>query len=224
MPVDNKAAIEITAYTAVPPFAKGRIKDIRLRWALEEIGEPYRVRLIDGIFEEKPEGYLADQPFGQVPVYKEDGLTLFESGAILIHIGERDKRLLPRDPAGRGRAIGWTIAALNSIEPTIQTLVIIYVTGDGQDWKDGAKTAALPFAEKRLAKLAHWLGDREWLEDRFTIGDIVMIDVLRNAPAELLTPHANLAAYVDRGTARPAFRRAMAAHLEDCAAREPEPA
>ena len=218
------AVPEITAYRSVPDFAYGRIKDIRVRWALDEIGLPYRTRLIDGIFEDKPQDYMADQPFGQVPVYKEDGVTLFESGSILIRIGEKDERLLPRDAKGRGRAISWMIAALNSVEPMIQTLVLLTVKGQGTDWQAGATDAAKPFAEQRLARLAQALGTREWLEDRFSIGDIVMIDVLRNAAPPLLAPHPNLTDYVARGTARPAFQSAMAAHLADCAVGEPQPA
>lgn len=218
------AVPEITAYRSVPDFARGRIKDIRVRWALDEIGLPYRTRLIDGIFEDKPQAYMADQPFGQVPVYKEDGITLFESGSILIRIGEKDERLLPRDDKGRGRAISWMIAALNSVEPMIQALVILTIKGQGTDWQAGAVEAARPFAEQRLARLAQALGKGEWLEDRFSIGDIVMIDVLRNANPQLLAPHPNLAAYVARGTARPAFRSAMAAHLADCTVGEPLPA
>ena len=152
MPVDPNAAIEITGYQWVPPFAEGRIKDLRIRWALEEIGRPYRERLIGGIFEEKPPEYLADQPFGQVPVYKEGDVALFESGAILLHIGEQDERLLPRGAAARGRAISWMIAALNSVEPMLQTLVILSVAGADRDWQEAAKDAARPFAEKRLAR------------------------------------------------------------------------
>lgn len=218
MPVDPNARIEITAYQSVPPFAEGRIKDLRVRWALEEIDRPYRERLIGGIFEDKPAEYLADQPFGQVPVYKQDDVTLFESGAILLHIGEQDERLLPRDAAKRGRAISWVIAALNSVEPTLQTLVVLSVAGAGADWQAAAKDAARPFAEKRLAQLACALGDRNWIDDGFTIGDLMMIDVLRAAPAALLAAHPNLIAYVDRGTRRPAFGRALAAQLAAYAA------
>jgi glutathione S-transferase len=213
VPVDPAADVEVTAYRSVPAFAEGRIKDVRVRWALEEIGKPYRVRLIDGIFEDKPPAYLADQPFGQVPVYRDGTLALFESGAILIHIGEGDERLLPRDQAGRSRAIGWAIAALNSVEPGIQTLVTLSVAGRGTDWQAPASAAARPFAEKRLAQLAVALGNRDWLEDQFTIGDLVMVDVLRNAPESLLSSHPRLATYVARGTARPAFKTAIAAHL-----------
>ncbi|MGR4889569.1 glutathione S-transferase family protein [Sphingopyxis sp. LARHCG72] len=224
MSVRPEAAPEITAYRSVPDFAYGRIKDIRVRWALDEIGQPYRTRLIGCIFEDKGPTYLADQPFGQVPVYKEGDLTLFETGSILIHIGEADARLLPRDAKGRGRAISWMIAALNSVEPMIQTLVVLTVKGQGTDWLVGAIEAAKPFAEQRLARLSQALGDRDWLEDRFSIGDIVMIDVLRNANPELLAPHPNLTAYVARGKARPAFQSAMTAHLADCAVGEPQPA
>lgn len=215
---------EITAYRSVPDFARGRIKDIRARWALGEIGQAYRTRLIGGIFEDKAPAYLADQPFGQVPVYKDGDLTLFETGSILIHIGEADARLLPRDAKGRGRAISWMIAALNSVEPMIQTLVVLTVKGQGTDWLVGAIEAAKPFADQRLSRLSQALGDRDWLEDRFSIGDIVMVDVLRNANPELLAPHPNLSAYVARGKARPAFQSAMAAHLADCTIGEPLPA
>lgn len=214
MPVDPNAEIEVTAFKWVPPFAQGFVKDMRVRWALEEIGQSYSERLIGGLFEEQPQEYLADQPFGQVPVYKEDGLTLFESGSILIHIGDKDERLLPRDAAGRGRAISWMIAALNSIEPTLSALMLVGHAGAEKDWAGDAKDAVRPFAEKRLEMLSRALGDREWLEDRFTIGDLVMVDVLRTAPEDDLVPvHPNLAAYVERGTSRPAFVAAMAAQL-----------
>ena len=218
MPVDPAAAIEITAYEWAPPPARGRIKDLRVRWALEEVGRSYRVRLIGDIFEKKPPAYLAEQPFGQVPVYKEGGVTLFESGAILMHIGESDERLLPRDPAGRGRAIAWMFAALNSVEPPMGTMVVLRFAADGKDWQAEAQAAARPFAQKQLAHLSRALGDHEWLDDRFTLGDLLMVDVLRNASPDLLTPHPNLIAYVERGTARPAFKAAMAAQLADFAA------
>ncbi|MGL5839996.1 MAG: glutathione S-transferase family protein [Sphingorhabdus sp.] len=214
MPVDPNAAIEVTGYEWVPPFAVGFVKDMRVRWALEEIGLPYRERLFGGAGGEKASDHLADQPFGQVPVYKEDGLTLFESGAILIHIGEKDERLLPQDRSGRASAIGWMIAALNSIEPFAQTLFLIGHIADGKNWQNEAKDAARPFAEMRLTQLSNALGEREWLEDRFTIGDLMMVDVLRAVPEDdLVAAHPNLAAYVGRGTSRPAFKAAMAAQL-----------
>jgi glutathione S-transferase len=222
MPVDPTGEIEVTAFKWVPPFAQGFVKDMRVRWALEEIGVSYRERLIGGIFEEQPKEYLADQPFGQVPVYKSQGVTLFETGSILIHIGERDDRLLPRDPAGRGRAISWMVAALNSIEPSLSALMLVGHAGAEKDWAEDAKDAVRPFCEKRLAMLSDALSEKDWLEDRFTIGDLMMIDVLRTAPeGELVPAHPNLVAYVERGTSRPAFKAAMAAQLAAFSRNEP---
>jgi len=218
MPIDPAASVEVTAYRWVPPMARGFVKDVRVRWALEEIGLPYRVRLLGGAGGEKSSELLADQPFGQVPVYKEPGLTLFESGAILIHLGEKDARLLPRDPIARARAIGWTLAALNSVEPMTQLLFVTGFVSDGKAWQDDAKTAVRPFAQARLSQLSTVLGEREWLEQGFTIGDLLMIDVLRAvSEPDLVAAHPNLAAYIERGAARPAFERAMAAHLADLA-------
>ncbi len=214
MPVDPEAPIEVTAYNWVPPLAVGLVKDMRVRWALEEIELPYRERLLGGAGGEKSAGHIADQPFGQVPVYKEAGLTLFESGAILIHLGEKDERLLPHDPNFRARAIGWMIAALNSVEPFTQMLFMMGFVGAGRDWQEEAKDAVRPFAEMRLAQLSGALGEKEWLEDSFTIGDLVMIDVLRAAREPgLVAAHPNLVTYVERGTTRPAFKAAMDAQL-----------
>jgi glutathione S-transferase len=216
MPVDPRAVVEVTAYKWVPPQARGYVKDMRVRWALEEIDQPYRTRLVGGIGGEKSPEHIADQPFGQVPVFKEDGLTLFESGAILIHIGEQDERLLPRDPAARARAIGWMIAALNSIEPFAQTLFLMGFVGAGKPWQNEAKDEVRPFAEARFAQLSAVLGDKGWLEGAFSIGDLVMVDVLRAVSEyDLVTAHPNLAAYVERGTSRRAFKAAMAAQLAD---------
>ena len=216
MPVDPNAEIEVTALRSVAPMARGYVKDIRLRWALEEIGLAYRVRLVEGFGAAKSPGRLADQPFGQVPVYKEPGLTLFELGAILIHLGEKDERLLPREPVGRARTISWTFAALNSVEPMLQTLFVVGLVADGKNWRDEATAAVRPFAETRLNQISNALGDRDWLQDRFTIGDLVMIDVLRAASEpELIDARPNLAAYVARGAARPAFQSALAAQLAD---------
>jgi glutathione S-transferase len=214
MPVDPHADIEVTAYNWVPPIAHGRVKDMRVRWALEEIGVPYRVRLVSGLGGEKSSEHLADQPFGQVPVFKENGLTLFESGAILIHVGEKDERLMPRDDAARKRAIGWVFAALNSIEPFAQTLFFMTHFTEGKTWQGEARDLTQPFLEQRLRQLSAVLGDHEWLEGSFTIGDLAMIDVLRAAvPPELIAAHPNLVAYVERGTTRPAFKAALAAQL-----------
>lgn len=222
MPVDPNAPIEITAYKWVPPLAVGFVKDMRVRWALEEIGQHYREHLVDGAGGGKSADHYADQPFGQVPVYKDGSLTLFESGAILVHIGEKDERLLPRDNEGRARAIGWSLAALNSIEPFMQTLFLMGFVAEGKDWQSEAKDAVRPFAEMRLEQLSRALGNDEWLEDRFTIGDLLMIDVLRAVPEdELVAAHPNLAAYVERGTSRPAFKAAMSAQLAAFERNEP---
>ncbi len=147
-----------------------------------------------------------------MPVYKEGTLCLFESGAIVLHIGEKDERLLPRDEHGRARAIVWTIAALNSIEPQSLAMLFLDISCGDKPWF--AKAVA-PFLERRLAHLAAALGEKEWLEERFTIGDLMMVEALRSIPNEVLAAQPNLTAYVARGTARPAFRRAMAAQLAD---------
>lgn len=159
---------------------------------------------------------MSEQPFGQVPVYKESALCLFESGAIVLHIGAKDERLLPRDEPGRARAIAWMFAALNSIEPQSMPLAMLTIIGSGAKWSDEARAALTPFLQERLAHLAAALGGNEWLEDRFTIGDLMMVDALRTiSDPTLVAAHPNLAAYVARGTARPAFRRAMHAQLAD---------
>jgi glutathione S-transferase len=221
MPIDEKSPIEVTAFAWVPPFARGFVRDLRVRWALEEIGLSYRVRLIGGAGGSKfgpprPENYLAEQPFGQVPVYEEGELCLFGSGAIVLHIGAKDERLLPRDEPGRGRATAWMIAALNSVELSTFTLAMLTVFCGERSWSADARAAVTPLVEQRLAQLAASLGEKEWLDGRFTVGDLMMVDTLRALPDQaLVAAHPNLAGYVSRGTARPAFRRAMQAQLAD---------
>jgi len=215
MPVDPNALIEITAFKWVPDFARGFVRDFRARWALEEIGLSYRVRLIGG-GDDRPDDYSCDQPFDQVPVYKEGELCLFESGAIVIHIGEKDERLLPRDTVGRMRAIAWLIAALNSIEPYSGQLADIDLFSPDAEWAKLHRPEVVESVGRRLSQLSGWLGDKQWLEDRFTIGDLMMIDALRGvSEAELLARYPNLFAYVERGKARPAFQRARNAQLAD---------
>jgi glutathione S-transferase len=221
MPAYETSLIEVTAFAWVPPFARGFVRDLRVRWALEEIGLPYRVRLIGGaggtpFGPPRPENYLAEQPFGQVPVYKEGALCLFESGAIVLHIGGKDERLLPRDELGRGRAIAWMIAALNTIELHTFTLAALTLFFGEASWSAEARAELKPRVEQRLVQLAASLGDKEWLDGRFTIGDLMTVDTLRALPDQaLVAAHPNLAAYVARGTDRPAFRRAMEAQLAD---------
>ncbi len=217
MPVDPNAATEISAFNWVPDFAKGVVRDLRVRWALEEIGLPYRVRLLSPMGD-KPQDYLLEQPFGQVPVFVEGELRLFESGAILLHLGERSEVLLPRDPAAKARATCWLIAALNSIEPMMFELVNIDIFNAGAAWAAERRPEAERMVRKRLQRLSDWLGDKEHLEGRFTVADLMMTTVLRNLRhTAIVADYPNLAAYRARCEARPAFQRALAAQLADFA-------
>jgi glutathione S-transferase len=220
MPVDPNAAIEITAFRWVPPFAAGLVRDLRVRWALEEVGLPYRERLL-GL--ERPADYLKEQPFDQVPTYREGDVHMFETGAIVQYIGEKDERLLPRDPVDRARAIQWTYAALNSVEPAIASLQLIDLFYADQEWAKLRRQGAQEFVQLKLKRVADWLGDKEWLEDRFTIGDLIMVTVLRNLrQTDMVTGHPVLGPYLARGEARPAFQRALADQLAVFAANQPE--
>ena len=220
MPVDPNADIEITAFAWVPDFAKGLVRDLRVRWALEEIGLPYRVRLLEG---ERPPEYYLEQPFGQVPAYREGPLQIFESGAIVQHIGEKSERLLPSDPVQRMRAIQWTYAALNSAEPAILNLALIDLFCRGEEWAKLRRPGAEQFVRLKLKRLADWLGDEEWLEDQFTIGDLMMATVLRiPRNTGLVAEQPRLAAFLSRAEQRPAFQRALADQLEVFNQHQPE--
>ena len=215
MPVDPNTAIEITAFKWVPDFAKGVVRDLRVRWALEEAGLDYRVRLLDAMTE-RPQDYFLEQPFGQVPVFVEGDLRMFETGAILLHIGERSEVLLPKDPIGKARATCWLIAALNSIEPMIFELINIDIFNRDEEWAKLRRPEAEKKVRDRLKRVSDWLGDKEHLEGRFTVGDLMMTTVLRNLRHTMLVAeHPNLAAYQARCEARPAFQRALAAQLAD---------
>jgi glutathione S-transferase len=223
MPVKPDATTEITAFRWVPPFAEGLVRDLRIRWALEEIGRDYRVRLLDAM-NPRPADYFAEQPFGQVPAYRDDEVQLFESGAILIHLGIEDERLLAPDLNERMRAIAWLIAALNSVEPMIFELVNIDIFNRGQGWTKERRPQVVDKIEARLKLLSDALGEREWFEDRFTIGDLMMVSVLRSLRhTDLVARHSNLAAFVARGEARPAFQRALNDQLAVFADHQPEP-
>ena len=220
MPVDPNADIEISAFAWVPPFAEGLVRDLRPRWALEEIGLPYRVRLLKG---ERPPEYYLEQPFGQVPCYREGPMKIFESGAIVQHIGEKSEKLLPRDAVPRMRAIQWTYAALNSVEPAIQNLVSIDLFHSNEEWAKLGRPNAEKFARLRLKRVADWLGDKEWLEGHFTIGDLMMASVLRiPRHTDLVAEFANLKAYVERAEQRPAFQRALADQVAVFKEHQPE--
>jgi glutathione S-transferase len=222
MAVDPNSNVEITAFRWVPPFAQGLVRDLRIRWALEEIGRPYRVRLLDAM-NPRPQEYFCDQPFGQVPAYKDDEVELFESGAILIHLGMQDDRLLPSDHAARMRGIAWLIAALNSVEPTIFPLLMINVFNRGEPWTDEARPKFMERIHGRLKCVSEALGDKEWLEGRFTIGDLMLVTVLRQLRGTgVLDQFPNIAALVERGEARPAFQRALSDQLAVFREHEPQ--
>ena len=201
--------ITITAFKWVPPFAQGLVRDLRVRWALEEAGLSYQVRLIDGSVQ-RTEDYLAMQPFGQVPVLIEDNLTLFESGSIVLHIGEQSEALLPSDEGARARAITWLFSALNSIEIAVVPLVQIDLFHADKAWAKERRPEAEQWLRQRLADLAAALGDKAYLDGNFTVGDLIMVTVLRNLRhTELLAEYPNLDAYMQRCQARPAFQRAL---------------
>jgi glutathione S-transferase len=205
--------ITITHLNWVPPFAQGLSRDLRVRWALEEAGLPYRLRQVD-FPDLASAGHRARQPFGQGPVFEEDGFVLFESGAIVLRIAERSPELFPLDANGQSRATAWVFAALNTLEPAIAELAGLDFFYSEEEWARARRPAAEEFVRRRLADLAAWLGERDYLEDRFTVGDLMMTTVLRILRhTDLVAEQPRLAAYVARCEARPAFRRAERDHL-----------
>jgi glutathione S-transferase len=205
--------ITVSAFRWVPPFAQGQVRDLRVRWALEEAGLSYRTRLLEHGDQDKPD-YRAMQPFGQVPILEEDGQVLFESGAIVLHIGERTEALLPREAGARARATQWLISALNSIEPYIMNVAVLGLFYADQEWAKLRRPSAVEFARHRLNCLAKALGDKPYLDGaRFTAGDLMMTTVLRILPELIVDQH--LAAYVERCTSRPGFKRALDAQMGD---------
>jgi glutathione S-transferase len=205
---------EITAFNWVPPFAQGLVRDIRARWAFEEVGMAHDVRLLD-LGDNKTAAHRALQPFGQIPTYSNGDVEIFESGAIVLHIGRQKPGLLPADAAGEARAVAWTISALNSVEPMIFDLIMVDVFDKDEDYAALFRPRAIARLRERLGDLATSLGDKPWLDgDTFTAGDLIMISVLRTLRhTDLVAEHQNLAAYVKRGEARPAFVKALAAHM-----------
>jgi glutathione S-transferase len=202
--------IKVSAFRWVPPFAQGLVRDLRVRWALEEAGLPYEARLI-GPEDQKSAGYRAMQPFGQVPAFEDDGFALFESGAIVLHIAEKSDVLMPADAKSRARVITWMFAALNSIEPHIQNLTAIDLFHAAEDWAKQRRPAALQMAQSRLNALSDWLSGRDYLEDGFTAADLLMATVLRiPRHCDLVAQMPVLEAYRLRCEARPAFKQALA--------------
>ena len=206
--------ITISAFSHVPDVAKGLVRDLRVRWALEEARLGYKVRLLEQGDQNKPE-YRSLQPFGQVPVFQEDELVLFESGAIVLHIAERTDALLPKDPAARARAVQWLIAALNSVEPAVWNVFVIDNIYPNEEWAKLRRPSAVELMNKKFDALAKRLGDKPFLDgERFTAGDLMMTTVLRfYSDTSKLDPR--IAAYLERCTSRPAFKRALDAQLAD---------
>jgi glutathione S-transferase len=205
--------ITITAFESSPDRGRGLARDMGVRWALEEVGQPYEVRLVSFAAMKEP-AHLARHPFGQIPTYEEGDLALFESGAIVFHIAENHAGLLPADANARARAIAWMFAALSTIEPPIVERTIAVLMEGDRSWR----AERLPIVEDRirarLGQLSSRLGNADWLDGGFNAGDLLMVNVLRRlAGSGLLEEYPNLAAYVARGEARPAFKRAFAAQL-----------
>ncbi|TLZ25125.1 MAG: glutathione S-transferase family protein [Gammaproteobacteria bacterium] len=208
--------ITISAFKWVPESARGQVRDLRARWALEEAGLPYKTRLLEQGDQDRPE-YRALQPFGQVPILEEDGSVLFESGAIVLYIGERSEALLPKDSRARARAVQWLIAALNSIEPSVMNVALIDLFYANEEWAKLRRPGAVAFVERRLSALSRSLGDKPFLDgDRFTAGDLMMTTVLRILKhTDIVSSDKRLAEYVARCTSRPAFKRALDAQIGD---------
>jgi len=205
--------IVITAFERSPDGGKGLARDTRVRWALEEVGQPYEVRLVS--FEAKKEAaHLRLHPFGLIPTYEEDGLALFESGAIVFHIAEHHAGLFPDDADARARAVTWMFAAVSTVEPPILELVTAKFAEGDQPWAEERLPLVKDRIRDRLTQLSARLGDDDWLDGAFSAGDLMMVSVLLRLRASgLLDEFENLAAYVARGEARPAYKRAFAAQL-----------
>ncbi|MCX7295771.1 MAG: glutathione S-transferase family protein [Hyphomicrobiales bacterium] len=207
--------IRLSTFRSVPPFVQGLVRDLRVRWALEEAGIPYETFAIGSDDQNSPD-YRAMQPFGQVPAIDDDGFTLFESGAIVMRIAERSGTLLPSNPDARSRAIAWMFAALNTIEPHIQNLTLIDLFYANEEWAKLRRPRALELAQSRLDSLATWLKGRDYLEESFSAADLLMTTVLRTPRhIDLIAKMPVLENYRLRCEARPAFKRALDAHMAD---------
>jgi glutathione S-transferase len=202
--------ITITAFES--DLGKGLVRDLRVRWALEEVGQSYDVRYLS-FSAMKESAHRALHPFGQVPTYEEGDLVLFESGAIVLHIAERHAGLLPDDPNARARAIGWMFAALNTVEVPIWDRVFARVVEHDKSWSEARLPAVEARVRERLGELSDRLGDAEWLDGAFSAGDLLMVAVVRILRGAIIDEYPNLAAYVARGETRPAFRRALDAQM-----------
>jgi glutathione S-transferase len=206
-------SITVTAFERSPDGGKGLARDMRLRWALEEVGQPYEVRLVSFSAMKEPT-HLALHPFGQIPTYQEGDLALFETGAIVLHIAERHAGLLPDDANARARAITWMFAAVNTVEPPILELVTAKFLEADKPWTKQRLPLVVDRIRDRLDQLSARLGDADWLDGGFSAGDLMMVSVLlRLKPSGILFEYPSLAAYAARGEARPAYIRAFDAQL-----------
>jgi glutathione S-transferase len=205
--------ITLTAFDRSPDGGRGLARDTRIRWALEEVGQPYEVRLVSFKAMKEP-AHLALHPFGQIPTYEEGGLALFETGAIVLHIAERHAGLLPKEVKARARAITWMFAAINTVEPPIvEREAATYLERD-KTWYAEHLSMLDDRVRNRLGQLSRRLGDADWLDGAFSAGDLMMVSVLlRSRSSGLLDEYPNLSAYLARGEARPAYKRAFAAQL-----------
>jgi glutathione S-transferase len=205
--------ITITAFESSPDRGRGLARDMQVRWALEEVGQPYAVRLVS-FAEMKQPAHLARHPFGQIPTYEEGDLTLFESGSIVLHIAERHPGLLPEDADARARAISWMFAAQTTVQPAIVEREAAMLIERDKPWFDARMPMLEDRVRARLGQLSARLGDAEWLDGDFSAGDLMMVTVLRRpAGAQFVPDYPNLAAYVARAEARPAWQRAFADQL-----------
>ena len=205
----------VTAFDWVPDFAKGLVRDLRVRWAFEEIGESYAVEKF-GAANPRPEDYVKWQPFEQVPAFRDGEVEIFESGAILLYLAEKHDALLPKDEQARWRAISWLFAGLNSVEPSCTRYFAYSVFNADKDWAAGATEAVLPLLRQKLKRVTDALGDQQWLAGEFSIADIMMVTVLNSLKGtDFVAEYPTLAAYQQRATARPAYQRALAAQLAD---------
>jgi len=203
----------ITAFADSPDRGRGLARDMPVRWALEEAGLAYEVRLVSFAAMKEP-AHLARHPFGQIPTFEDGELALFESGAIVLHVAERHPGLLPAQADARARAVAWIFAALSTLEPPVLAREAALLLERGEPWFEARRPILDERVRSRLEQLSRYLGDADWLEGAFSAGDLMMVTVLRRlAGSGLLDPFPNLAAYVARGEARPAFRRAFAAQL-----------
>jgi glutathione S-transferase len=205
--------ITITAFERSPDRGRGLARDMPVRWALEEVGQPYQVRLLSFDAMKEPP-HLARNPFGQIPTYEEGDLVLFESGAIIQHIAGRHPGLLPDDAEARSRAVMWMFAAINTLEPPIFDYALTTILERDRPWYEDRLSMLDQRARNQLGRLAERLGDADWLDGAFSAGDLLMVSVLRRLGSSgMLGDYPNLAAYVARGEARPAFKRAFADQL-----------